>query len=258
MSYARAIEGDTNDQVLDAAFHRQVQPSSVAESMKRAGVPQPPVESITQPRIFSFPRPASPNAASDLKGQQGLTVALDRITTNRARIIGKQQKAQTTREKKILMTAGSMIRRRQSGLHGMGQDDLLVDTAPATIQMVSVLDPAVIAAKVETGAAVTSQEAAVWGALSPAARGAYIALPLNIATLSAAKAATTPVSVSSAVATAVKAAVTPAVTAATPVSTAGLNLTSLLNQQAIAGIPNSYLLAGVAGLAVVLGLKKKR
>lgn len=182
MAYKRAIEGTTNAQVLDPAFHRGVTPPSVADRLNSTGPVAPPVESANRPLISSYPRPANPRAASDLRGQQGLNVALDRLTAHRAKIIARERGVAQKRENVILQAAIEAIQRnRERQLSGLGEQAPLTGDIGVSITMVTPLNPSVIATKVLTGQSLTAQEAAVWQALTPEARGIYVKLPVQIA-----------------------------------------------------------------------------
>lgn len=235
MAYRRAIEGTTNAKVLDPAFHRDVTPPSIADELNRTGPVPAPVESINRPLISSYPRPANPRAASDLKGQQGLDVALDRLTANRAKIIARERGVAQKRENVILQTAMEAIQRnRERQLSGLGAQAPLVDEIGVPITLVTPLNPSAIAAKVLTGTPLTPNEAAVWASLSPEVRGIYIKLPVSIAEAQEAQ--------------------PPGLT------TAGIaaQLEAWLNKETIAGVKNSYLLGGFGAVIALVLVKKKR
>jgi hypothetical protein len=258
MSYAKAVEGTTNDFVQDPAFHRKIQPPSRAEDQRRAGVPVILVPGINRPQIFSNPHPASPLADADLRGQSRITVNLAKQPALAVKKIQTQRVNQKTAQQKILAAAVNAFGRKSplpSGYvkvrgksAGLGDGELALP--PNEIQTVQPINPAVVAAKVATGAPLTANEAAVWAALSPAARGMYTALPVTILT-------TQPATVQ-----AKSSAPTPAYAAAAPVSLGFLDkLNAWLSSETISGIPNSYLVGGasaVVALAAIAARKRRR
>lgn len=118
MSYVRAIEGDTNSQVLDPAFHRNVlQPPSQARELRTTGIPAPPVASINRPQMFSFPRPASPTATSDLRGQTFVRVGTTPAVRRQGNIIAAERSATIAQQRRDRQRAVQvLLQRRREGM----------------------------------------------------------------------------------------------------------------------------------------------
>ncbi len=223
--FVKAIEGETNATVLDPAFRRKADPPSIYESAKTRGIPAIAVASLNRPQITTNPRAANPYAASDLKGQERLNMALDRVATNQARIIARERRAATKREKQILSSALSAIRRNRER-QGLGEQPLLT-TGPEPAYGTTPIDPVAIAQKVAAGQKLSQQEFAVWEAQSPLARGVWTILPQ----------------------------VQPGKSSAGDV---WAKISAWLESETFPGVKNMYLAGGAGLLAVVISAGKRR
>lgn len=292
MSYVRAVEGDTNAQVLDAAFHRRVQPPSQARELRTTGIPAPPVSSIRRAQLFSFPRPYSSTATADLRGQSRVAVSATPAVRRQGNIISAQRSAAIAQQRRDRQRAVAVLlqRRKQSrGMSGLGDDEhrsaraLSVAQAIAAYrigpggvklgtvlrksgmhglgQTVSTLDfslptlPPVLAQPIAYESA-AAQIAALKAPPSPA----YAQIIANQLVQTGAVSGTDAVLFRNLSTVAqqnyLKAAQVNFPAAATPSVTAGI--TDWLNQQAIAGIPNVALAAGAGLFVLILSQKKGR
>lgn len=137
--------------------------------------------------------------------------------------------AQHVNERQRVLRGLGMIFRpseRVRYLRGLADEQPLLETWSPPLTVETPIDPASISLKVGQGQPLTSNEQAVWNAISPTAQNIFT--QADIAMVQA-QGVTPPFS-----------------------------LTQWMKSQTISGVPNSYLVLGVAGIFFVSALKKKK